>query len=181
MAEARESNALTHWLADVIETFERHKALAERAMAQVPEDRLGWRPDGEANSIAILVRHLSGNLNSRFTDFLTTDGEKPWRHRDREFEPPGESREALMERWEAGWRVLSESLRSLGPEDALRIVSIRGQDHTVIQALHRALAHGAYHVGQIVQLARQIVGAEAWQTLSIARGKSSRYQPLGRI
>lgn len=159
----------------------RYRAIAEKAMAQVPDEALDAVPAPEGNSLATLVRHLSGNMKSRFTDFLTTDGEKPWRHRDTEFDPPEEDRDALMERWNGGWKVLMDTVESLTADDAMKVITIRGKDHTVVQALLRAITHYAYHVGQIVQLARQIVGPEAWQTLSIARGKSEEYRPKGRI
>lgn len=171
-----------HVLDELIFTLRRYKEMGEMALAQVPDDQLHWRPDDEANSLAILIRHLEGNMLSRWTDFLDTDGEKSWRERDLEFEPPEEEdREALMARWENGWSTVFAALEPLGKDDALRVVQIRGKDHTVIQAIVRQLSHYAYHVGQIVQLARQIVGPQDWQTLSIARGESSKYVPEGRI
>jgi hypothetical protein len=168
-------------LDDALFTFEYYKKLAEGAMAQVPDDRFDWRPDEEANSIAIIVGHLAGNMRSRWTDFLTSDGEKPWRERDSEFEPPAKGREALMVRWEEGWQATFAALRPLHGEDVLRTVRIRGKEHTVMQAILRQTGHYAYHVGQIVQLARTLVRSEDWKTLSIARGESSIYEPAGRV
>lgn len=181
MSQETHQDAAGHFLQDVVESLHRYKAMTDKAIAQVPDGQLHWRLDDEANSIAIVMRHMAGNMRSRFTDFLTTDGEKPWRHRDTEFEVPDEDREALMERWNGGWKVLMCTVESLTADDAMKVVTIRTKDHTVIQALNRALAHYAYHVGQIVQLARQLVGPENWQTLSIARGQSSEYRPTGRI
>ncbi|MDA8018856.1 MAG: DUF1572 domain-containing protein [Thermoanaerobaculia bacterium] len=181
MSQQVHPDVARHFLDDIIETLYRYKDMSEKAIAQVPDDKLHWRPDDEANSIAINVRHMVGNMHSRFTDFLTTDGEKPWRHRDTEFEPPEEDRAALMERWNGGWKVLMNTLESLSANDTMSVITIRGEDHTVVQALVRAISHYAYHVGQIVQLARQLVGPDDWQTLSIARGDSEDYRPTGRL
>jgi hypothetical protein len=171
----------THYLEDILFTFRFYQELGRKALDQVADEDLDWGPDEEANSLAILVRHLEGNMLSRWTDFLTSDGEKSWRERDLEFEPPDEDRTALMGRWDRGWACLYSALEGLSAEDLLRTAPIRGKEHTVVQAIHRQLGHYAYHVGQIVQLARQVVGPGEWQTLSIARGESIAYRPEGRI
>ncbi len=160
-------------LSSLIFVFGRQKALAERALAQVPDDAALHRQiDPESNSLAVIVRHIAGNLRSRWTDFLTMDGEKPDRNRDREFEPtPQMDRAALLAEWEAGWRCLSDTLHALRPEDLARTVTIRGEALSVTEAAHRQLAHYAYHVGQIVFLARHLVGP-SWRSLSIPRGQS---------
>ena len=156
------------------QSFLYDKNLAERAIAQVPNSRMHEPLDPETNSIVILMKHISGNLQSRWTDFLTSDGEKPWRDRDREFIDDFESREQLMEYWEQGWFVLFQTLDSLNPDDLEKTVTIRGVDHTVPMALYRSNAHIAYHVGQIVMVARIHCG-DQWNTLTIERGKSQEY------
>jgi hypothetical protein len=149
--------------------------LADGALAQVPGDRFFAVLSADENSIAVLVKHVSGNMRSRWTDVLTTDGEKPWRDRDAEFEiGPGDSRDALEAAWERGWLALFEALTPLRGTDLGRTVVIRGEQLTVLQAIHRQLTHYAYHVGQIVLLARHLAG-DAWKTLSIARGQSGRF------
>jgi|SRR3954470_24885557 hypothetical protein len=162
---------------DVIVQFERMKTQAEKAMAQVSDDELFRTIDAESNSIATIVRHVGGNLRSRFTDFLISDGEKPDRRRDGEFETPaGLTRAAVMADWENGFAALFDSLKALTPEDLRRDVSIRGEKHSVVQALNRSLTHTASHVGQIVFLAKHLRGAE-WRTLSIPRGQSGQFTP----
>ena len=153
----------------------RLKELGERAIAQVPSGSLGVALDAESNSIAVIVKHLAGNMRSRWTDFLTADGEKPWRHRDQEFEarPGAGARETLAE-WESGWACLLRALAELRPEDLARTVTIRGEPHTALEAIQRQLAHHAYHVGQIVLLARHLAGA-SWRSLSIPRGESEQF------
>ncbi len=152
-----------------------HKRLAEGAIAQLRDHELFLQLDSEANSVAVLMKHIAGNMRSRLTDFLTTDGEKPDRRRDREFEiSPGATRAQLLETWEAGWKIAFDTIASLRPGDLERMVTIRGEPLTVLQALHRAVAHYVYHVGQIVFLAKHIRGAE-WKTLSIARGQSDQF------
>jgi uncharacterized damage-inducible protein DinB len=150
--------------------FARYKGLAERAMAQLPDEQVAHSPSSNDNSIASICWHISGNLQSRFTDFLTSDGEKPWRHRDEEFDPRTVSRDELLAKWERGWSVLFATLDSLREEDLARTVTIRNEPHTVVQALHRALAHIAYHVGQIVYVAKAFRGDD-WTSLSIPRAK----------
>jgi hypothetical protein len=158
-----------HYLDDIRAQFAAVRTLAERALAQVTDDDLGVTIDPESNSLAVIVTHMAGNLASRFTDFLTTDGEKPDRNRDGEFEiGQGVGRPGLMARWDRGWSVLFAALDALTPGDLLNDVYIRGHRHTVIQALHRALAHQSHHAGQIVFLAKHL-RSEQWKTLSMPR------------
>lgn len=152
----------------------RYKTLAESAMAQVDESALNRATPGFDNSIAIIVWHISGNLKSRFTDFLTTDGEKPWRHRDEEFVARSVGRAELLAKWEEGWAVLLATLAAMTDEDLTRTISIRKEAMPAQDALLRALAHVAYHVGQIVYIAKAAKG-EAWNFLSIAPGKSEEF------
>jgi hypothetical protein len=157
---------------DVEREFRRLKRLADGALEQTDEDAFFHLVDAESNSIALIVKHVAGNLRSRFTDFFASDGEKPDRDRDGEFlRQEGDTRQALMERWEVGWTTLFETLATIEPDDFERIVRIRGEGLSVLQALQRQLTHYAYHVGQIVQLAKHLAGPR-WQTLSIARGES---------
>lgn len=160
------------WLNDARREFEKYRRMAERAVAQVPEPHWSVRLDPEANSIALVMKHVAGNLRSRWTDFLTSDGEKPDRNRDTEFEETaGDDAASIRARWDAGWATLFATLDALSPADLARTVMIRGEPHTVAQAIQRQLTHYAYHVGQIVLLAKHEAGP-AWKTLSIARGKS---------
>jgi hypothetical protein len=160
------------YLEDVRSQFQKMKKLAEDAIAQAKDDELVRRLDPEANSIALIMRHMAGNLRSRFTDFLTTDGEKPNRNRDGEFEESGQmTRRNILDDWESGWRVLFAALGTLTPGDVLRDVFIRGERHTVMQALDRQLTHHSYHVGQIVFLAKHLRSAE-WRSLSIPRKRA---------
>jgi hypothetical protein len=152
----------------------RYRSLGEQALARVKDADLHTTAGPDGNSLDVLVRHVGGNLRSRFTDFLTTDGEKPWRGRDGEFEERQATREEMLAIWTAGWDTLFATLDSLGPEDLEREITIRGRTLTVTEALHRSLAHTAYHVGQIVQLARMHVGEE-WESLSVPRGASAAY------
>ncbi|MEM6263655.1 MAG: DUF1572 family protein, partial [Bacteroidota bacterium] len=154
--------------------FAYYKLLGERAMNQVGEPHLFEAPSPESNSLAVMVKHLWGNMLSRWTDFLTTDGEKSWRNRDAEFEADIETADELWDKWEAGWKVLFEAVQPLTHEDRDRIIYIRNQGHTVTEAINRQLAHYAYHVGQIVFLARMLAG-EKWHSLSIPKGQSSAY------
>jgi len=159
----------THWLADVRVQFEKMKRLAEGALAQAHDDDLNVAIDKEANSLAVMVKHMAGNLRSRFTDFLTTDGEKPTRNRDGEFEVEGPvSREAMLRDWESGWQTLFDTLQSLTTADLDRVVTIRGERHTIVEAMHRQMTHHSYHVGQIVFLAKHL-RSEEWKTLSMPR------------
>jgi uncharacterized damage-inducible protein DinB len=148
--------------------FLRYKQLGEGAIAQVPDDRLSYRPLDTDNSIPVICWHLSGNLRSRFTEFLTADGEKPWRNRDEEFVERAVTRNELLETWNAGWAVLLTTLSELDDADLERVVAIRGEEMRVYQALLRSLAHTSYHVGQIVYLAKSLAGA-GFRSLSIPR------------
>lgn len=151
------------------------KLQAERAMAQLSEAQFFRQIDAGSNSIAIIVKHIAGNSRSRWTDFLTSDGEKPDRRRDTEFElVPADTKAALMEQWEDGWRLVFGAIEPLKGEDLLRTVVIRGEPHTVVQAINRQLTHYAHHIGQILFLAKHLAG-EKWQTLSIPRGKSEEF------
>jgi hypothetical protein len=161
---------------DTTLTFRRQKELAERAMAQVADEEFFRTVDAESNSIAIIAKHIGGNLRSRFSDFLTADGEKPDRDRDGEFVAGTEaSRAQIMSGWEQGWSTLFASLSALRPGDLASTVRIREEPMSVVAALHRALAHVAQHVGQIVWLAKHMRSAD-WKTLSIPRGQSSTYR-----
>ena len=151
-----------------------HKRLADDAIAQLTDEQFFAQPDPESNSVAVLVKHMAGNLRSRFTDFLTTDGEKADRNRDQEFlTTPESTRASLLNWWEQSWQLLFETVNSLGPEDLERTVTIRGQPHSVLQALNRASGHCAYHVGQITFLAKHWKGAD-WKSLSIPKGQSEQ-------
>ena len=167
--------AEAHYLDEVGRQFRGHKRLGEGAMAQLKDDEFFIALDAEGNSIAVLVKHLAGNMRSRFVDFLSSDGEKPDRHRDQEFEVgPGTTRQEVMRWWEAGWGHVFAALESLKPEDVMRTVTIRGEPHTVLQAINRQVTHYAYHVGQIVFLAKHL-RSEDWKTLSVPRGKSEQF------
>jgi hypothetical protein len=149
----------------------------EGAMAQLKDEDLYWSSHEETNSIAIIVKHLHGNMMSRWTDFLTTDGEKSWRERDDEFEGGGDlSRAELLQRWEEGWGCLNTTLQGLTAEDLCKDITIRGKSHSVTDALLRQLAHYALHIGEIINIARHLRGPE-WKSLSIPRGQSSQYTP----
>jgi hypothetical protein len=162
-------------LKDFKTEFERYKVLGEKALKQVPDGELNHRlGGGELNSVTMIVRHISGNFRSRFTDFLTTDGEKPWRNRDSEFDDVRLTRKQLMETWGSGWAVLFDALDQLKEEDAERQVTIRGVALTVNEALLRSLAHVAMHIGQIILLARLTHSGE-WQALTIPKGQSAQY------
>ena len=164
------------YLEEIRRQMRGYKRLAEDAMGQVSDQDFFRAIDGESNSLAVLAQHIAGNAHSRFRDFLTTDGEKPDRFRDREFEvATGKTRAAVMEYWEKGWSLVLGTVESLTPEDLQRTVTIRQEPHTVMQALNRALAHYAQHVGQIVFLAKHLRASE-WKTLSVPRGKSEEYK-----
>jgi uncharacterized damage-inducible protein DinB len=152
----------------------RYRSLGERAIAQLSDDALNALPEPDANSAAMIARHVGGNLVSRFTDFLTTDGEKPWRDRDREFDTREYTRDEVMGYWKKGWSILEQQLDQLTDADLERAVTIRQQAMTVHAALARALAHVSYHVGQLVLLGRMHAGG-AWQNLSIPKGQSAAY------
>jgi len=163
------------YLDEAVRSFRGHKRVAEGALSQLGDEELFQVIDPESNSAAIILKHMAGNMRSRWTDFLSSDGEKPDRNRDQEFIiDERASRESLMTMWERGWQYVFDTLQSLQPDDLSRIVTIRGQEHTVLQAVNRSLAHCAYHVGQIVFLAKHLKSSE-WKTLSVPRGKSEEF------
>ena len=161
-------------LESVRETFLSTKNLADRALAQLDDEQLHASLVADGNSVATIVRHVGGNLHSRWTDFLTSDGEKPWRNRDEEFDERTLSRENLLQDWDSGWACLFATLEGLNDGDLEKVVQIRAEDLTVIRALDRQIAHYSYHIGQIVLIARTL-RAEKWISLSIARGKSADF------
>jgi Protein of unknown function (DUF1572) len=175
---ADENSIAAVFLDEVRRGFRGYKRLAEGAFAQLEDADFFHTPDPESNSIAIIVKHIGGNLRSRWTDFLTTDGEKPDRNRDQEFELDGNvTRDQLMRSWEEGCNAVFQTLASLQPADLARTVYIRGEAHSVIQAIQRSFAHYAYHVGQILYLGKHIRKAQ-WKSLSIPKGKSAEYNTL---
>lgn len=164
----------TSYLTDSLALFRHYKKLAERAMKQVSDEQLQIVLDPEMNSIAQTVKHMTGNMRSRWTDFLNTDGEKPDRRRDSEFVDPPATRESVLARWEEGWQTLFQALEPLTDADLSRTVFIRGEAHSVMQAINRQIAHYAYHCGQIVLLAKHF-RSEEWQSLSVPRNKSGEF------
>lgn len=171
MYEAIAQNFLT----DSIQSFREYKKLADKAMAQVSEEEFFRQLDEESNSIAIIVKHIVGNMFSRWTDFLTTDGEKPNRERDMEFVMlDGVTKDEMLKRWEEGWQCVFDAIEPLKPEDLARTVFIRGQAHTVLEAIIRQLMHYPSHIGQITFLAKHFRGAD-WKTLSVPKNKSAEF------
>src|SRR5579863_535255 len=167
-----------HYLDEALRQLRGHKRMGEGAMSQLKDEEFFVAPDPESNSVAVLVKHIAGNMRSRFTDFLTTDGEKSDRFRDREFEiTPATTRAEVMKWWDEGWAVVFATIEPLRPEDVMRPVTIRGEPHTVLQAINRQIAHYAQHIGQIVFLAKHRRSGE-WKTLSIPRGKSEDYKTV---
>ena len=164
----------TSYLRDSLGLFQYYKKLAERSMEQVSDEQLFAVLDSEMNSIGVTVKHLAGNMRSRWTDFLNSDGEKPDRKRDSEFEDPPETRAALMKLWEEGWSHVFAALEPLSDADLERTVQIRGEPHSVMQAINRQIAHYAYHCGQIVFLAKHLQ-ATRWKSLSVPRGRSEEF------
>lgn len=163
------------YLDDAHLQFRKLKAQADKAIAQIADEDLFRLIDPDANSIAIIMKHMAGNMRSRWTDFLTSDGEKPTRNRDREFEAePGDTPARIRDEWDRGWTLVLETVSSLEREDLDRTVTVRGEAHSVIEAINRQLTHYAAHVGQIVLLAKHFAGA-GWTTLSIPKGKSREY------
>jgi hypothetical protein len=164
-----------HYLEEAFRQMRGHKHLTEGAVAQLSDEELFRVIDSESNSVAIIMKHMAGNMRSRFVDFLTTDGEKPNRHRDTEFiMDANTTRDDVMRNWEEGWSIVFDALKSLTPEDVMTTVTIRGEQHTVLQAINRQIAHYAHHSGQILFLAKHLRGSE-WKTLSVPRGKSEEY------
>jgi len=164
----------TSYIEDSTSVFRYYKNLGDRALAQCPDAGLFATLDAESNSIAIIVKHISGNMISRWTDFLTSDGEKPYRNRDSEFEAPPQTRAELLEMWERGWKCLFDALEPLTEADTTRTITIRTEPHSVMQAIDRQVAHYCYHIGQIVFLARHYAG-EKWQSLTIPKKKSAEF------
>ena len=170
------TDAATHYLEEARRQLRGHKRMGEGAMTQLRDQDFFVTLDPEGNSVAILVKHLAGNMRSRFTDFLTSDGEKPDRFRDQEFELTSATKRAeVMKWWEEGWACVFAAIDPLQPEDVMRTVTIRGEPHTVLQAINRQIAHYAQHIGQIVFLAKHLRSSE-WKTLSIPRGKSEEFK-----
>lgn len=163
-----------NYLNSAIKQFEYYKALGDKTFAQLRDEDLFWQFNAESNSIAITVNHLWGNMMSRWTDFLTSDGEKQWRERDLEFESVISTRQQMLDKWEEGWKCLFDALASINNENFYTEVFIRNQSHTVVDAINRQMMHYAYHVGQIVSIGRMIRGAE-WTSLSIPKGKSKEF------
>ena len=163
-----------HYLNDALQVFRNIKRMAERAAGQLDDEEFFRAIDAESNSVALIMKHMAGNMRSRWTDFLTSDGEKPDRHRDSEFLLEGEDRRAVEERWEAGWRCVFGAIEPLKAEDLMRTVTIRGEPHTVVMAINRQLSHYGQHTGQIVFLAKHLKSSD-WQTLSIPRGQSETF------
>lgn len=165
---------IASYLPNTKKLFQYYKALGEKAMAQLCDEDINWRPNEASNSVAIIVHHLSGNMLSRFTDFLTSDGEKPWRDREAEFEVGYKDKTDMMEAWENGWNRLFQTIDSLTSEDLDKIIYIRNEGQSAMDALQRQLAHYPHHVGQILYIAKMIKG-ESWQSLSIAKGGTASY------
>jgi hypothetical protein len=167
----------TSYLQDSTGLFRHYKKLGERAMEQCPDEGLFATLDSESNSIAIIVKHMAGNMRSRWRDFLTTDGEKPDRHRDTEFEEPPETRAELLALWESGWKYVFDALEPLTDSDLARTVTIRTEPHSVMQAINRQVAHYAHHVGQILFAAKHFTAAKSgkWDSLSVPRKQSDKF------
>jgi uncharacterized damage-inducible protein DinB len=166
----------TSYVKDSLDLFRYYKKLGERALEQCPDQALGAILDQESNSIAVIVKHMSGNMRSRWTNFLTTDGEKPDRHRDTEFETPPATRAELLAMWEQGWKYLFDALEQLTDADLTRTVTIRTEPHSVTQAINRQMAHYSYHIGQITFLAKHFAAKSGnWSALTIPRKKSADF------
>jgi hypothetical protein len=167
----------TAYISEVVRALRAYKRLAEGALAQLSDEEFVRRPDPESLSAALIVKHIAGNLRSRFTDFLTSDGEKPDRHRDQEFEDSaGMGRAQLMRSWEESWTILFSSLEALRPQDLERTVPIRGEPYSVLKALNVASLHYAYHIGQIAYLAKHFRGSD-WKSLSVPKPGQQKYRP----
>ena len=163
----------TNYLESVIKQFEFYKLLGEKTFAQITDEKLFGQYNEESNNIAVIVKHLWGNMLSRWTELLTTDGEKDWRNRDAEFENDLQTKEELLSKWNEGWKVFLDTLYSLKEEDLGKTIYIRNQGHTVMEAINRQLAHYPYHIGQIVCIGKMC--AESWRSLSIPKGASKSY------
>lgn len=168
------TSVATEVITSAITSFQANKGWADKAIAQLPDDKLHVPLDANTNGVAVIMKHVAGNLRSRWTDFLTTDGEKPWRNRDDEFVDSFANRQELLNYWEEGWACLFNTLESLQPEDLSKTVTIRGEPHSVPLAIDRSLSHCGYHVGQIIMVARILAGND-WETITIPRGGSATY------
>ena len=164
----------TSYIDESLAVFRQYKKMAESAMAQLSDDQLFTALDGEMNSIALIVKHMTGNMRSRWTNFLTSDGEKPDRNRDSEFIDPPPTREALLDQWENGWKLVFDAIEPLTDADLTRTVTIRSEPHSVMQAINRQVAHYSSHIGQIVFLAKHLAGAN-WKSLSVPRNRSAEF------
>lgn len=162
------------YLKSINRQFDYYKTLGEKAMAQMSDEQLFWQANEDSNSVGVIVKHLWGNMLSRWTNFLTEDGEKTWRQRDAEFEPTISTRAELIAKWEEGWQCLFDALGSITDNDLEHIIYIRNEGHTVLEAINRQVAHYCYHVGQIVYIAK-LVNTEGWQSLSIPLHQSKEY------
>lgn len=165
---------IKNYHADALQSFRNYKKLAERAIEQVSDEEFFALIDAEANSIAVIVKHIAGNLHSRWSDFLSSDGEKTDRNRDTEFEMIGDTRESLMQFWNGGWQILFDNIEPLTVDDFSKTVAIRGEPHSIIEAINRQLTHYAYHIGQIILLAKHFKSA-TWKTLSVPKNKSAEF------
>jgi hypothetical protein len=174
VVQAEFDQVATSVIESAVTAFQSNKGWADKAIAQLTDDELHIALDPHTNCIAVIMKHVAGNLLSRWTDFLTTDGEKPWRNRDDEFVDSLQSRQDLLDYWNQGWQRLFDTLASLAPSDLAKSVMIRGEPHTVPLAIHRSLAHCGYHVGQIIMIARILAG-DKWETITIPRGGSAAF------
>lgn len=166
---------IENYLSDALQSFRNHKKLAERALAQITDEEFFATIDAESNSLAVLVKHIAGNLHSRWKDFLTADGEKPGRFRDGEFlVAETDTRASLAEFWETGWQTLFDAIGPLTVEDLSRTITIRGEPHTIVEAINRQMMHYAMHIGQIIMLAKHF-RSDTWQTLSVPRNRSAEF------
>jgi len=168
------NSVAVNYLESTRKQFAYYKSLGEKTFAQLNDEEIHWQPNDDSNSVAIIVKHIVGNMLSRWTNFLTEDGEKEWRHRDTEFEDTFTSKAEMLAAWSAGWNCLFAAIDPLKPEDVSRIIYIRNQGHTVMEAITRQLCHYPYHIGQLVYVGKLIRGHE-WTSLSIPKGKSSTY------
>jgi|SRR5579871_5231844 len=167
------------YLEDVVFSFRKQKQMAEQGFSQLPDEAFFRKPGEQSNSVAVIVKHLAGNLKSRWTEFLTTDGDKPWRDRDNEFViGPDDTRAHLLAAWEQGWDTLFGTLKTLGETDLLKQITIRGEKHTVLQAINRSLTHAAYHTGQILYVAR-LTKPDGWRWITIPPGQSQQVKAKG--
>ena len=174
MTDTKMTDIAALYLDEAFRSLRGNKRLADTAMAQLSDEQFFAIPSAEANSVALIVKHMAGNMRSRFTDFLTSDGEKPDRKRDQEFIDAGVSRTELMRSWEDGWQLVCDTVNSLSPDDLTRTVTIRAEPHSVLQAINRQVMHSAYHIGQIAFLAKHWKG-DTWETLSVPKGQSEQF------